>query len=94
MHIIASIALLVVLLALTVNVMHHLARLAWWIGPRVLALALLVALGLSIREPAPAPSSASAYREAAAAVARATGRPCDYECKVAIADRSRRDAVQ
>jgi hypothetical protein len=34
--------------------------------------------------------SALAYREAQAAVARATGRPCDYACKEAIADQARR----
>lgn len=33
---------------------------------------------------------ASAYREAQDAVARATGKPCDYACKAAIADQARR----
>ena len=33
---------------------------------------------------------ASDYREAQEAVARATGKPCDYACKEAIADQARR----
>ena len=37
----------------------------------------------------PAPESAAAYRAAQRAVANATGKPCDYACKEAIADQAR-----
>ena len=64
------------------------------IGP-VGALGVLVALGWACHadmERGAGESSAARYRAAASAVSAATGRPCDYACKVAIADQGRRVA--
>lgn len=73
-------------------VVHQVARLIRWLGPKACVAALLAvwaAVWLNgSREPQP--GGASAYREAQAALERATGRPCDYACKVMIADQSRR----
>ena len=50
-------------------------------------------LGFSQQE-RPHEDKASAYREAQEAVARATGKPCDYACKVMIADQARRPSAE
>jgi hypothetical protein len=76
------------------------ARLAWRVlkGLGLSGVALLGFLWLAWywgsggREIAAPSGSAAAYRDAQDAVARASGHPCDYACKVMIADQGRRRA--
>ena len=67
-------------------------RLAYWLGPGACAVLGLLALCWAIMADVGAQPSANAAREAQNAVAKASGRPCDYACKVWIADRTRNAA--
>ena len=58
-------------------------------GP-ILIGCLILAWAIVTAHPEYTEDRASDYRAAQDAVARATGRPCDYACKVMIADLSRR----
>jgi hypothetical protein len=74
-------------------------RLALWVL-RGVGLAWIVAAACLIagwhivqRESAAPSADSAAYRAAGTAVERATGRPCDYACRVRIADASRDDVA-
>ena len=73
-----------------------LLRIGWHYGPWAFALAcIVVGLWCWPRDKVgddgsdAAPNSAASYRAAQRAVERATGAPCDYACKVMIADQAR-----
>ncbi len=56
-------------------------------GLAILGLFAVMILIGAANEPGPRDTE-MAYRDAQLAVARATGRPCDYRCKEVIADLS------
>jgi len=57
----------------------------------IVGIAIILLIGMYSEQQRPAhQDNAAAYREAQEAVARATGHPCDYACKVMIADQARR----
>ena len=56
----------------------------------LLTFVAVVLLAGMFSENRPHVDKASNYRDAQDAVARATGRPCDYACKEIIADQARR----
>lgn len=61
-----------------------------WGGAAALVLLAVVILGAVVHHEKPAEGTAADYRHAQEAVTQATGQPCGYSCKVAIADQARR----
>lgn len=88
----AQIAFFLVFLALLVWAI----RAEHWLFAFIAGVMLATQLGSQHNEPqrSAVDYSARDYRAAQDAVAKATGRPCDYACKEMIADQARRVQTQ
>src|SRR5271155_2205480 len=91
MHALISLICIGFLFLLAIGVMRQVAHLVAWLGFKACAAAVLAVLAAVwlMGSQDQRQSSAAAYRDAQTAVERATGQPCDYACKVMIADMGR-----
>jgi predicted permease len=91
MHALISLILFIIVLSLAFAMFRQVAHLVAWLGVKACVAAVLAVLAaVWLLGPSTQPTnSAAAYRDAQTAVERATGEPCDYACKVMIANMGR-----